>query len=66
MDTDGLLAKVTSVLVARPGDVLIVALPDKSVSPSQAQEYQGLIHRRLPELADVIVLAATQLAVYRP
>lgn len=63
---DGLLSKVTAALVVRPGDVLLVALPNEAVNLAQVEEFATLLRTRLPELADVIVVAATQLAVYRP
>jgi len=53
-------------LVVRPGDSLIVAIPDH-VSQHEADDLKRKILDRLPGLAEVIVIPrATSMAAFRP
>lgn len=53
-------------LVVRPGDSLIVAVPD-AVSPGDADELRAKVLRRLPGLVDVLIISkAASLAAFRP
>lgn len=53
-------------LVVRPGDSLIVAVPD-AVSAVEANELRAKVLRRLPGLADVLIISkAVSLAAFRP
>jgi hypothetical protein len=56
----------SSGLVVRPGDTLLVAV-DADISPAAADALGESILRRLPTLADVVVITrCTALAAYRP
>ena len=59
-------AAVVDGLIVKPGDTLIVRFTGRSLTASIAAELRTLIMQRLPDLADVIVLNADGLAVYRP
>ena len=58
-------ADIREALVIRPGDTLIVRY-DRSISTDQAQSIKELLTKRLPDLHDIIVLNADEIAVYRP
>jgi hypothetical protein len=53
-------------LVVRPGDSLIVATPDH-LEPDEAEALKRKIMRRMPGLAEVIVITrVTSMAAFRP
>jgi hypothetical protein len=52
-------------VVIRPGDTLVIALAGH-VDRAAADRARQWAMARLPGLADVVVVAANQLAVYRP
>lgn len=53
-------------LVVRPGDALIVAVPD-ALSVADVDELRDKVMRRLPGLAEVIVITrVTSMAAFRP
>lgn len=51
-------------LVVRPGDTLIVR--HKGLTMDQAAEIKRLLVAKLPDLADILVISADEIAVYRP
>lgn len=59
------VTELLEALVVHPGDTLIVRL-DRGVTNQQAADIRALILKRLPDLADAIVIGAEGLAVYRP
>lgn len=52
-------------LVVRPGDTLLVCIGERCTL-EQASQIKAALHARLPSIADVVVLSATQIAIYRP
>jgi hypothetical protein len=56
---------MTGPSVVRPGDTLIIRVaPD--VSRQRADELKRMVREAIPGLADVYVLCAEQVIVYRP
>lgn len=52
-------------LVVRPGDTLIVRI-GTNVTRDTAEQLRAAVLQRLPGLADVVLIGADGLAVYRP
>lgn len=52
-------------VTVRPGDVLIVCV-DRQINVAQIEHIRDALLARLPDLVDVVVVNATQVAVYRP
>lgn len=53
------------VLIVRPGDVLIVRY-QRRISQAQADQIKARFRESLPDLSDVLLVIADQIAVYRP
>lgn len=53
-------------ITAQPGDSLILAIGDNRMTHQLAAEIRALVMARLPGLADVLLINATNLATFRP
>jgi hypothetical protein len=59
--------EITSALVIRPGDVLLVGLAAERLTNEQADMFKREIKAKLPDLADVVLITQVSvLASYRP
>ena len=59
------LSEIIETLVIHPGDTLIVRVPSR-VDVGSAHRLMAMLKERLPVSVNVAVIAAEQLAVFRP
>lgn len=58
------LVELREALVIRPGDTLIIRV--ERITGDQVKAVRDALMQRLPQLTDVLVISAAELAVFRP